>query len=257
MKTVLDQLQEHIHVPLAPKRIISLVPSQTELLADLGLAQEVIGITRFCVHPAAWHKTKSRIGGTKNFLFNVIDKLQPDLIIGNKEENYKEGIAKLKQHYTVWMSNIVTWQDALSMIEAVGEITNKAAAASAIQQHIEHSFSALQTVTQQTALYLIWKEPWMAAGSQTFIDTMLKKIGFKNCLEGRPRYPILHDYEIKKLLPNVIFLSSEPYPFKHQHIAALKQICPSSKIICVDGQMFSWYGSRLMHAPAYFNSLQL
>ena len=96
----------HIELKSAPRRIVSLVPSQTELLYDLGLEDRVVGITKFCVHPDYWRKTKKIIGGTKNFDFDTIRSLQPDLILGNKEENYQQGIAELKKEFPVWMSDI-------------------------------------------------------------------------------------------------------------------------------------------------------
>ena len=256
IKTIEDQLHEPVHFSFPPKRIISLVPSQTELLADLGLDQEVVGITKFCVHPEKWKTQKEIIGGTKNFWFDTVDKLQPDLIIGNKEENYKEGIQQLRKKNPVWMSDIVTYEDSLSMIRSVGVITDKLKEAEIIIEKIQNSFSELKNVSHQTALYLIWMKPWMAAGNHTFIHTLLEKMGLENILKDE-RYPILKDDEIKKLSPDIIFLSSEPYPFNQKHIEEIKRLSPSAKIVLVDGEMFSWYGSRLIHAPAYFNSLKL
>lgn len=253
--TFIDQLNNEVSITFPPKRIISLVPSQTELLASLGLQDEVVGITKFCVHPEAWQKSRTLIGGTKNFRYDVIDDLQPDLIIGNKEENYQEGIYELRKKYPVWMSDIVTWSDALSMIRGIGQITDKEAQALTIMNSIENAFEALNTFSSQSVLYFIWRKPWMVAGRDTFIHTMLEKLNLRNVVTSS-RYPELSDEEIQKLNPEYIFLSSEPYPFQERHIAELNKLCPSSKIILVDGEMFSWYGSRLLHAPLYFNSLQ-
>ncbi|WP_349630857.1 helical backbone metal receptor [Aquiflexum sp. TKW24L] len=120
----LDQLNRTISLPNPPKRIVSLVPSQTELLVDLGLRERIVGITKFCIHPKGLKKEKMIIGGTKNFYFDKIESLQPDLIIGNKEENYKEGIEKLAEKYPVWMSDIYTLEDAYRMILGIGELTD-------------------------------------------------------------------------------------------------------------------------------------
>ena len=253
--TFTDQLNNKVSIPFPPRRIISLVPSQTELLASLGLQHEVVGITKFCVHPAASLTSKAIIGGTKNFRYDVIDNLQPDLIIGNKEENYAEGIYELQKKYPVWMSDIVTWSDALNMIRGIGQITGKEAEALGIINSINNAFEALQTFSSQSVLYFIWRKPWMVAGSGTFIQAMLEKLNLRNVITVQ-RYPEINDEEIRQLNPEYIFLSSEPYPFQEKHIEELKQISPSSKIILVDGEMFSWYGSRLLHAPLYFNSLQ-
>jgi ABC-type Fe3+-hydroxamate transport system substrate-binding protein len=254
MKIFFDQCGNKISLLRSPARIVSLVPSQTELLCDLGLEQEVVGITKFCVHPPSWKKEKSIIGGTKNFNFELIDELQPDLIIGNKEENYKEGIETLQKKYNVWMSDIFNLNDAFEMIEKVGEVWERRQKAIEIVDQIKSSFNTLASATGQRVLYLIWKSPWMCAGKNTFIDAMLTKIGLENTVTGL-RYPELSPDEVATLNPDLIFLSSEPYPFKEQHVALLKEISPRSKVILVDGEMFSWYGSRLRFAADYFNEL--
>ena len=240
-------------VSFPPKRIISLVPSQTELLADLGLSSEVIGITKFCVHPASW-KTKTRVGGTKHFDHEIIDRLAPDLIIGNKEENYLEGIEILQKKYPVWMSDIKTLPDALAMIRSIGLLTNRAEIAHDLVAKINNAFEHTPEFKSATVLYLIWRKPWMAVGADTFIDAMLSKIGLRNIVRTN-RYPELATDEIQLLNPDLVFLSSEPYPFKENHVAELKALCPNADVKLVDGEMFSWYGSRLLKAPAYFRRL--
>jgi ABC-type Fe3+-hydroxamate transport system substrate-binding protein len=252
-----DQLGDEVVFRFPPAKIISLVPSQSELLSDLGLDDQVVGITKFCIHPPAWHQTKTIIGGPKNFWFEVIDEIKPDLIIGNKEENYKEGILKLKEKYPVWISDITTLEDSYNMINSVGEITGSSAQAKEIVSQIRSSFLQLKKFKPLSVLYLIWRNPWMGAGDQTFINTLLTQMGLKNCLAKRARYPELSEGEINKISPDVIFLSSEPFPFQEKHLKELEAISPSSKIILVDGEMFSWYGSRLIKAPSYFNSLKL
>jgi len=234
-----------------------LVPSQTELLADLGLEQQVVGITRFCIHPSGWRRTKTIIGGTKNFQYESIDALKPDLIIGNKEENYFDGITRLKQQYPVWLSDIVTLHDAYSMITSVGAMTDTEHKASHIAREIELRLSSVKKNSAQSVLYLIWRKPWMAAGSGTFIDSILTMLNLKNVLADFPRYPELSAEQIAGIKPHLIFLSSEPYPFREKHINELKEMSPSSKLVLVDGEMFSWYGSRLLRAADYFNRLIL
>jgi len=253
--THIDQLHQEVTFQFPPQRIISLVPSQTELFSDLNLDTGVIGITKFCVHPDHWRKSKTIVGGTKNYWFDVIDELKPDLIIGNKEENEQEGILQLKQKYPVWMSDIITWDDSLSMIKSLGTITNRDVVADNILHQIQHSFASLRQHNKKTVLYLIWRKPWMSIGKNTFINTMLEKIGLQNCLQDVSRYPELNEDEIRSLKPDLIFLSSEPYPFKEKHIEELKKLCPQASPMLVDGEMFSWYGSRLIKAAPYFNSL--
>ncbi len=124
MKTLIDMMDRTVNLPKNPKRIICLVPSLTELLYDLGLDNKVIGITKFCIKPNSWFKSKNRIGGTKNVHFDKIKELNPDLIIGNKEENSKTDIETLEKDFTVWMSDINTYKEALIAIQEIATICN-------------------------------------------------------------------------------------------------------------------------------------
>lgn len=259
----IDQLANQITLKTVPKRIISLVPSQTEFLYELGLQAEIVGITKFCIHPKSFFKVTTKVGGTKQFNFELINSLQPDLIIANKEENYKEGIEKLQQNYQVWLSDIENLQDSYDMMHEIGKMTDKEQKAKEIIAEIQTEFAKLAnnyTINSENnfinrkVLYLIWQNPFMAAGKNTFIDNMLQVAGFENVISEN-RYPELTEIAIKNLAPDYIFLSSEPYPFKEKHILALQKICPTSKIILVDGELFSWYGSRLKHSALYFQNL--
>lgn len=246
-------MQRSIELNGIPRRIISIVPSQTEFLADLGLEKEVVGITKFCIHPQEWFQQKSRVGGTKTLNFNKIDALQPDLIIGNKEENEQSQIEYLSEKYPVWMSDIKTLNDALEMMLALGEITGKAEAAKALVAEILKRFERIPLVDKPLrAAYLIWRKPYIGVGRDTFIDDMLRRAGFENALAGLERYPQLSPDELAALKPEVLLLSSEPYPFSTKNFAELREICPDADLKVVDGEMFSWYGSRLLLAPDYF-----
>lgn len=252
---VVDQMGREVNLPDRPMRIISLVPSQTELLHDLGLNDEVVGITKFCIHPKHWKKEKTIVGGTKQVHFDIIDELQPDLIIGNKEENEEGFITELATEYPVWMSDINSLTDALDMIEALGELTGRTREAEGLVVDILSEFGQLDQPKQKKgAVYLIWKNPYMVAGQETFINEMLELAGFTNLVQ-ESRYPELSIDEIKALNPSVVLLSSEPYPFKEKHIEELQAEMPNTQIMLVDGEMFSWYGSRLLKAPGYFKTL--
>lgn len=253
-----DQINHTIELKKTPQRIISVVPSQTELLYNLGLNDEVIGITKFCVHPNNWFENKTRVGGTKNLNIKKIEALQPDLIIANKEENTEEEIKLLQQKFSVWTSNISTLENSLSMIKSVGKIIGKDEAATALCLAITNEFDKYKSHfnTSFSALYLIWKNPYMSVGNDTIIHHLMNYCGFKNVLANKTRYPEIDVAEIYKLQPAFIFLSSEPYPFKEKHIKELQEIVPKSKIILVDGEFFSWYGSRLKDAPLYFYKLR-
>jgi ABC-type Fe3+-hydroxamate transport system substrate-binding protein len=249
---VIDQMGLAVKVPQNPQRIISLVPSQTELLFDLGLEDRVVGVTKFCVHPKDRIARFAKVGGTKKFDFEKIAALEPDLIIGNKEENYKEGIERLQVDYPVWMSDIFTLEDSLEMMHHVGMLTNTLTKADALIDEISKLFERRSDGLIGRALYFIWQKPYMVAGADTFISEMLPYAGFENLVKDT-RYPELTDAQIRSFNPAYILLSSEPFPFREQHVDNFKELCPEAQVILVDGEMFSWYGSRLRYAPAYFS----
>jgi len=251
-----DQMGFNVEVAWPPKRIISLVPSQTELLAYLGMDNEVVGITKFCVHPQEWFKNKKRIGGTKNIDLNKIEELQPDVIIGNKEENKEEQIKELMQRYPVWMSDIHNLNDAFDMILNVGKLVNKYDKADVLVKNIRSNFKSLHShEIPARAAYFIWREPYMSVGKSAFISNMMEMLNLHNVFAAMPgEYPVVTTEQIKQAEPEIILLSSEPYPFAEKHKAEFKEICPSAKIMLTDGEYFSWYGSRLLNAPAYFNA---
>ena len=251
-----DQLNRQVEIHFPVKRIISLVPSQTELLFYLGLSDSIAGVTKFCIHPNEQVSHKYIIGGTKNFRFDVIDKIEPDLIIGNKEENYQEGIVRLAEKYPVWMSDISSLQDAIKMIEAMGTITNTASVSSRLVSEIEFSLQRIKIRKPVNVVYLIWKSPWMAAGKSTFIASWIEELGLLNVISAE-RYPTVSTEQLQQLNPQLVLLSSEPYPFNASHLLELQSLLPQSKIMLVDGEMFSWYGSRMLEAVPYFNSLEL
>ena len=254
MRQVIDQMGRCVWVPDEPKRIISLVPSQTELLYDLGIREELVGLTKFCIHPKGLKKDKTIVGGTKTYKFDVIRSLKPDLIIGNKEENEQEGIEHLADEFPVWMSDISNLSEALQMINEVGALVNKKPDSEKIVASISNSFSNLKSDKIEKVVYLIWHDPMMVAGKGTFINDMLERCHFQNLLEDK-RYPSLTIDDLKALSPDRILLSSEPFPFKAKHIEAYQTICPNAKIQLIDGEMFSWYGTRLLKAPDYFRTL--
>lgn len=257
-----DQLNRKIELSSMPKRIISLVPSQTELLFDMGLRDEVVGITKFCIHPDEWFRTKVKVGGTKKYDLEKIKALQPDLIIGNKEENEQGQIEELMKNYNVWMSDIYTLKDSYNMISGLGALVGKQQEANNIKLEIEYKFHQLQSqleISEKAPLnvgYFIWNDPYMVAGNNTFINDLLKISRLNNVFVAKDsRYPQVSEQEIKDANPGVILLSSEPFPFREKHLLELKAICPASNTIIVDGELFSWYGSRLLKTPAYLKQL--
>jgi ABC-type Fe3+-hydroxamate transport system substrate-binding protein len=250
-----DQLNRPVNLTGIPKRIISVVPSQTELLFNLGLTDEVIGITKFCIHPHEKFRTTEKVGGTKQLDLEKIKALHPDLIIANKEENDKAQIEALAEFFPVWISDIGNLTEAIDMIEKVGDITNCHSQAHQLSVDILRRFNEIDIPRSGLdAAYFIWRKPYMIAGKNTFIDAMLQVCGLNNVFKEE-RYPEISEADLLKAKPQLILLSSEPYPFGEKHIAELQRILPLAAIKLVDGELFSWYGSRLLHAPAYFKQL--
>ncbi|MEP6951569.1 MAG: helical backbone metal receptor, partial [Ginsengibacter sp.] len=235
-------------------------PSQTELLHDLGLEEEVIGITKFCVHPPKWYRSKTRIGGTKNINVPAVQDLKPDLIIANKEENVKEQVEELAGNLDVFVTDVNNLADAIKMINDIGLLVGKTREALQMSNRIEVEFKKLKNLTSGKrkikAAYLIWKDPFMAVGSHTFINDMLQYCNLENIFSLLDRYP---DITLEQLRNDceLILLSSEPYPFKEKNLKELEPQIPGVKILLVDGEMFSWYGSRLLKAADYFKGLPL
>lgn len=255
MPLVTDMMGRSVLVPERPARIVSLVPSQTELLADLGLEEEVIGITKFCVHPEGWFRTKERIGGTKTVHTDRVAALHPDLIIANKEENVQEQIEALQAIAPVWVSDIRTLEDALEMIRQLSALCGKEAQGQQMADTIQASFTSLNPAGNKKVAYAIWRKPWMWAGGGTFIHDLMGHAGLENVLSDIPRYPELSLEMLQDRQPEIVLLSSEPYPFKEKHLAEVQAALPHADVRLVDGEMFSWYGSRLLQSAKYLGGL--
>ena len=261
MKIFIDQLGTPHTFETAPKRIVSLVPSQTELLYDLGLEESIVGITKFCVHPFHFKSTKKIIGGTKKVHAEKIRLLQPDIIIANKEENTLEIVQELSKICPVWVTDIITLEDNLKMIEDFGNFFNKRTEAQKWTDKINFAhkdfLDFIKNKVVEKVAYFIWANPYMVAGNNTFINEMLKLNNFQNIYENREeRYP---EIIIQKMRiqgdPDMVLLSSEPFPFTDEHAFELGRFTHHAKTVFVDGEMFSWYGSRVVKAFAYFKKL--
>ncbi len=236
-----------------PVRIISLVPSLTELLYTLGLEDETLAITKFCIHPQKWHKSKLKIGGTKSVNVKQILSIVPDLVIANKEENVKDQIEILATHFPVWMTDVNNLNDALQMIADVSQLTRVIEKGNNLIKEIKNAFETLHPpAIAEPAAYLIWKDPFMAVGGNTFINDMMKQAGIENVFSHKSRYPVITIEDLIASGCKQIILSSEPYPFSAKHIPSLQQELPGVEVRLADGEMFSWYGSRLLLASSYF-----
>ncbi|MGB0883634.1 MAG: ABC transporter substrate-binding protein [Flavobacteriales bacterium] len=238
-------------------RVICLVPSLSELLVDLGLDEFLIGVTKFCVHPQHLLKEKAIIGGTKTLDIPKIEALEPTLIIANKEENQKKQIIELTKKHSLWLTDIKTLDDVYQLIEEIGQHFDIQTIASKMIFDIKSKWQAFEALkTPKTCLYFIWRKPYMSVGSSTFIAHLIEKIGFRHLpLASDTNYPEISEETLTTLAPDVVFLSSEPYAFKEKHRSEFQAFFPKSTIVLVDGEMFSWYGSRQVKAVDYFQDV--
>ena len=235
-------------------RIISLVPSITETLFDFGLSEsEIVGRTKFCIHPKEKVNLIPIVGGTKNIHIEKIQSLEPDLIIANKEENVKEQIEELMLSHQVWLTEIDTLEDNQKFIEELGRRLNKKKTAEFWQNKIETALDIAPTKSNITYTYLIWKNPYMTIGQDTFIHHMLSKLGLVNTHQHLKRYPEISWQDMES--SDVILLSTEPFPFQEKHIEELRIHFPNKKILIVDGEAFSWYGSHIAQCKQQYLSL--
>ncbi len=236
-------------------KIISLVPSITETLFDFGLSSsEIIGRTKFCIHPKNLVKNVEIIGGTKNLNLDKIKNLKPDLIIASKEENVKEQVEELMKDFKVWITDIETLQDNKNFLIQLGASLNKQNIAKNFNKEILEIFNSIKISETKKVAYLIWKNPYMTVGYDTFIHEVLENLGFENLFKNQKRYPEISIEEIKSA--DYIFLSSEPFPFRQKHINELQKKLPKSKIVLVDGEAFSWYGTHLAKCAEYYKTLK-
>ncbi|PRB01852.1 cobalamin-binding protein [Chryseobacterium sp. MYb7] len=235
-------------------KIVSLVPSITEALFDLGLTEnDVVGRTKFCIHPQDKIKNVAVIGGTKNINIEKIKALQPDLILANKEENVKEQVEALMDDYKVMVTNIDTIEDNYYLLKNLGKLFGKEDRAQLFNLKIYDILNQAKLDVPVKAAYLIWNNPYMTIGSDTFIHRILSEIGFENIFKNKTRYPQITTEDLADA--DVIMLSSEPFPFKEKHIEELQAFYPDKKIMIVDGEAFSWYGTHIAKCEHYFKEL--
>ena len=248
-----DALGRPVGLASPPRRIVSLVPSLTELLADLGLDDEVVGLTRFCVHPEGWKRRKAIVGGTKTVDPERVAALRPDLVLAAKEENVPDQVEALAA--PVFVTDVATVADAVAMIRTVGALVGRAEAAGALADRVARGFASLAPPRRVRAAYLIWREPWMTVGGDTFISDVMAHAGFDNVYRDAARYPTVTPDALRARQPEAVLLSSEPYPFRESHRAEVRALVPGARVECVDGEAFSWYGSRMRDAPASLRAL--
>ena len=249
----------HQHLPAPGARIVSLVPSITELLCDLGLAGQLVGRTGFCIHPRATVEAIPKIGGTKDVNIDKIRKLAPTHLVVNIDENEKPTVEQL----AAFVPNIVVThplvpRDNLALARLMGGIFGKEEAAETWCAAFEQEYAALRALPPtppRTVLYCIWQDPWMSVASDTYIAAMLAELGWKVPVLGEARYPRFDWSDVLVGQLDAVLLSTEPYRFTEAHADALeKQL--GIPVFLVDGEMMSWYGSRALAGLRYLRELR-
>lgn len=251
---VKDHLGRTIEYPFPPNKIISLAPAITNTMYALNLESEIVGRTRFCIHPKDKIEQAINIGGTKDLKLERIHELKPDLIIAEKEENTKEMVETLEQFYPVYVFEVQTINDALNMIVDLGAIVNRKDNAEILVKKISTAFLNLPNKNGKKAAYMIWQKPYMVVGKDTYIQSMLQKLGFSNpFIHFHGRYPEVTMEDLRMAELDYLFLATEPYPFREQHLEEMRDLLPNTEPIILDGEMF-WYGINMLEAVTYFQS---
>ncbi len=229
-------------------RIISLVPSLTELLIDLGLKEQLVGRTRFCVHPKEEVEGIPIIGGTKNPRLDKIKKANPDYIVANREENKKEHIEELSEECKVNVTDIATIEDALITMHELGKELGAEKESNKLIEQINEVLNDIPDEPPLRTAYFIWKDPYMTVGSDTYIHNVMEHWKLQNVFSDKRRYPKVNFYDVADKEPELILLSSEPYPFKEKHLSEFEEAFPNARVLLAEGEWFSWYGSHMLHS---------
>jgi ABC-type Fe3+-hydroxamate transport system substrate-binding protein len=262
MATFIDDYGQSHECADSNARIVSLVPSITELLYDLGLEKHVVGRTKFCIHPKAKIGRVSKLGGTKDVDLESLERLAPTHVILNIDENTLstfESISKVVPNVIVTHPN--TPEDNIGLYRLIGGIFNCSKNAENLIVQFEEKLARVKLnrkhFPERNVLYLIWKKPWMSVNKDTYIAGMLKLINCRAVTHGcEARYPKCSMDSLLSFDIDICMLSSEPYPFKSKHVLELELLLNLfDKVRLVDGEMFSWYGSRAILALDYMDSL--
>ncbi|HZA95857.1 MAG TPA: helical backbone metal receptor [Burkholderiaceae bacterium] len=244
-------------------RIVSLVPSITELLFSLGLGERVVGRTGFCIHPRDAVRDVPKVGGTKDVKLEVLRELHPTHVILNVDENDLVTYQKVQEfvpHVIVTHPNGPV--DNIALFRLLGDVFGAEARAEQLTGELEHELTACQAAAwnAERVLYLIWKDPWMAVASDTYIARTLASIGWNVTIEaggwsGAARYPVISDIEAASQAVNRVLLSSEPFMFGQRHVDQLRDRL-TARVDLIDGEMASWYGSRAIRGLAYLREFR-
>ncbi len=249
-----DELGRTLALRNTPQRLISLVPSLTEYLFYLGLGQRVVGVTDYCIAPAAGVATLPKVRGTKNPDCAAISALQPDLVLMNKEENRERDVLALAEAgLSVYVTDITTVAGARATLARLAELLDCRAQAAGLLAEIDAELALAPPPSVRYAA-AIWRDPWMFVGSATYADDLLAHCGGRNIAatwEGR--YPRAELAKLAAQQPNLLLLPDEPYRFSAADLPAVAGVAP--RIALCDGMALTWYGPRTHQALRTFRQL--
>jgi ABC-type Fe3+-hydroxamate transport system substrate-binding protein len=231
-------------------RIVSLVPSITELLCDLGLSEEIVGRTGFCIHPWETVREIPKVGGTKDLKFDRIRELEPTHVVVNVDENRKEDAEALAEFIpNVVVTHPLEPRDNLDLYRQMGREFDREAEAEEFCGKFETALARVEDRPEQRVLYLIWRDPWMTISPETYISQTLGLFNWKTIpASTEERYP---QVELDAVDVDRVLLSSEPFHFKEHHLPEVEALVPGAKVSLIDGEMTSWYGSRAIAGIDY------
>ena len=247
----------------ANARIVSLVPSITELLFDLGLGAQVVGRTGFCIHPRNAVRDVPKVGGTKDVKLDALHELKPTHVIVNVDENDYSTFKKIKAFAPhVIVTHPIAPEDNVALYRMLGQIFDAYARAEELAAELQRELAACRAKAwpSERVLYLIWKDPWMAVASDTYIARTLSLVGWHVTIpaggwSGAARYPVIADIGAATQNVDRVLLSSEPFMFRQMHVAEL-QSQMNVPVDLIDGEMTSWYGSRAIRGLAYLRNFR-
>ena len=263
MIRITDDLDNYFEFEEPPGRIVSLVPSLTETLIELGAAERVVGCTEWCVHPADVTAGIPKVGGTKNVSVSKVLELEPDLVIANKEENRERHVDALREEVPVFVTYPCTLDDGLQTLLDMGTICGNPEGAVAVENRCRTILVELfaSNPKQLLTACMIWRDPWMAAGPATYMSDLIERCGFENVFGRQPdRYPDTTLEEVFARDVEVVLLPDEPYEFGSRDVIDVMRArpddSPAREIVLLDGSYLTWYGVRTEPALEFLRNLR-
>src|SRR5712671_1386178 len=261
---IADDMGFRVELPHPPARIVSLVPSWTETLFALGFNSEIVGVTKFCVEPAAAVASIAKVGGTKNPDVRAILNLAPELVIANAEENRREDIERLRAGgIPVFTTYPRTVPGAVESILRMGRALGRESGAAALAKEITLSVSGIEaglgvwSKLRLRAFCPIWKKPWMTFNADTYAHDVLRMMGFNNVFASAgERYPRTTVEEAVEHRPDIVLLPDEPYEFDHDDLEEMKAMLPVAlgrRVLLISGRDLHWYGVHMVEGLRALN----